>query len=77
MCVRRNCSGVSGLGSCLAHAGFDLRKIHDGLRDVVEVVGQDVHRDVCDRLDDFCIGQFGRARRLTLGLAELAALHDN
>jgi hypothetical protein len=48
-------------GRCLGC--FDERKVHVGLRDVVEVVGEDVERDGRDDLGDLAVAQaFAKCR---------------
>ena len=55
----------------------DLRKVDDSAGDMVDVVAEDIQRDMGYRLDDLAIGQPGRTRLFKLWGPELPALHDD
>ena len=71
--MRSAVSVLHGSGR-LAHTAVDFREVHDGLRNVVEVVGEDVEADVRDGLHDFRIGDVGCASSPELGITQNPAL---
>ena len=58
-------------------ARLHFGEIHYCAGDVVDVVRENVQRDVGDGLDDVAVGQAGGACLLEVGVADFAALHHD
>ena len=60
-----------------AGAWLDFGEINNGLGHMVDIVRQDIERDVGHRLHDFRVGQVRSAGRLELVVAKFSALDDD
>ncbi len=68
---------MGGCNGGLDLAGLDLRKIHNGVGDVVHVIGENVEGDPYDDFDDLRVVKAGGAGGLDAGIGNIATLQGN